>query len=160
MNTFRLSRTSPTNTTLLDGDGVVAYTISTPLRLGPRRTTIKRGDSIVIIASIRWGWFRRRSTITIHGQTMLVSQWLPRSNMLATSRMCTTGSGEKIKWRGTQHLNCIALDTGVQLVTYDRVRYHPFRRWESTLNVSPSAMGIIDELIAEKKARERRRAGQ
>ncbi|CAE6528249.1 unnamed protein product [Rhizoctonia solani] len=75
--------------------------------------------------------------------------------MLATSRMCTTGSGEKIKWRGTQHLNCIALDTGVQLVTYDRVRYHPFRRWESTLNVSPSAMGIIDELIGERRELER-----
>ncbi|CAE6507962.1 unnamed protein product [Rhizoctonia solani] len=148
MNTFRLSRTSHTNTCLLDADGVVAYTISTPLRLGPSRTTIKRGDSIVIIASIKWGWFKRKSTITVHGQTMLVSEWFPRSNMLAT--ICTTASGEKVKWRGTQQLNCIALETGVQLVTYERVRYHRFRRWESTLNVSPSAMGMIDELIGER----------
>ncbi|KAH7329779.1 hypothetical protein B0J17DRAFT_771967 [Rhizoctonia solani] len=96
---------------------------------------------------------------------MLVSEWFPRSNMLATSRVCTTASGEKIKWRGTQQLSCISPDTGLQLVTYDRVRHRPFRRWESTLNVSPSAMGIIDDLIvtwviAEKKARERRRAGR
>ncbi|CAE6496875.1 unnamed protein product [Rhizoctonia solani] len=165
MNTFRLSRSSSTNTTLLDPDGVISYTISTPLRLGPSQTTIRRGDSVVVIASIKWGWLNSKSTITMHGQTTLVGEWFPRSNMLSTSRIYTNASGEKIKWRGTQVLSCMGEDTGLHLVTYDRVPYHPFRRWQSSLNISSNGMAMLDELvvtwvIAEKKARDRRRAGR
>ncbi|KAJ1307832.1 hypothetical protein OPQ81_001914 [Rhizoctonia solani] len=160
MTTYILSRTSPTNTTLTSPDGVVTYEISTPDILGPSQTTIKRGDSV--IATIQWNLVKG-STITINGRTSPIDEVFPRSGTLSMSRIWTTSNGEQFKWKDSAKLYCVSVGSGLNLATYDRTYFSLFRDKKSTLDISADAMHLTDDLvvtwvIAEKKARNRRRS--
>ncbi|CAE7215256.1 unnamed protein product [Rhizoctonia solani] len=160
MTTYILSRTSPTNTTLTNLEGVVTYEISTPDILGPSQTTIKRGDTVV--ATIQWNLVKG-SNISINGKTSPIDEVFPRSGTLSMSRVWTTANGEQLKWKDGAKLYCVSVETGLNLATYDRTYFSLFRDKKSTLDISASAAHLKDDLvvtwvIAEKKARNRRRS--
>ncbi|CAE6528005.1 unnamed protein product [Rhizoctonia solani] len=160
MTTYILSRTSPTNTTLTNPDGVVVYEISTPDILGPSQTTIKREDSV--IATIQWNLVKG-STITINGKTSAIDEVFPRSGALSVTRVWTTSNGEQFKWKDSMKLYCVSAESGLNLATYDRTYFSLFRDKKSTLDISANGIQLIDDLvvtwvIAEKKARNRRRS--
>ncbi|CAE6505781.1 unnamed protein product [Rhizoctonia solani] len=160
MTTYILSRTSPTNTTLANPEGVVIYEISTPDILGPSQTTIKRGDTV--IATIQWNLVKG-STISINNKTSPIDEVFPRSGTLSMSRVWTTANGEQLKWKDSAKLYCVSVETGLNLATYDRTYFSLFRDKKSTLDISADAAHLIDDLvvtwvITEKKARNRRRS--
>ncbi|CAE6409273.1 unnamed protein product [Rhizoctonia solani] len=160
MTTYILSRTSPTNTTLSSPEGLAVYEISTPDILGPSQTTIKRGGNV--IATIQWNLVKG-STITMSGKTNPIDEVFPRSGTLSMSRIWTTSSGEQFKWKDSAKLYCVSVESGLNLATYDRTYFSLFRDKKSTLDISSNAAHLVDDLvvtwvIAEKKARNRRRS--
>ncbi|CUA74369.1 hypothetical protein RSOLAG22IIIB_11157 [Rhizoctonia solani] len=177
MTTYTLSRTSPKNTVLTDPEGKEVYEISSKYHLGGSETTVKRGDQV--LATIHWKLFLR-STITWDGQTTKINEIFPRSRRLSLSRIYTTPSGEKFKWKDKARLYvrnsglsravsqlrlylCVSVDTGLNLATYERVHFRYFRDKKSTLDITSAGAHLADALvvtwaIAEKKARDRRRS--
>ncbi|KDN48632.1 hypothetical protein RSAG8_02619, partial [Rhizoctonia solani AG-8 WAC10335] len=159
--TYILSRTSPTNTILSDPQGATAYVISTPFRLGRTQTTITQGNRV--IATIPWNIFKK-DTVTIDDRTSTIKEAFPRSKLLSTARTYTTLSGERFRWKGTNKLCCVSLETRGTLAIYERTILSRVRRKPYILNISPNADYLIEVLIvtwviAEKKARSRRRTG-
>ncbi|CAE6452730.1 unnamed protein product [Rhizoctonia solani] len=155
-----MTTTSPTNTTLSSHEGTVVYEVSTPDILGPSQTTIKRGESV--IATIQWNLVKG-STITINGKSSTIDEVFPRSGALSTSRIWTTSNGEQFKWKDSAKLYCVSMESGLNLATYDRTYFSLFRDKKSTLDISANASHLTDDLIvtwviAEKKARNRRRS--
>ncbi|KAH7341462.1 hypothetical protein B0J17DRAFT_646634 [Rhizoctonia solani] len=161
MTTYTLSRASPTNTILNDPQGAAAYVISTPFRLGGTKTTITQGDRV--IATIQWNVFKK-DTVTIGDITSTVKESFPRIKLLSTARTYTTLSGERFKWKGTNKLRCVSVETRGTLAIYERAIFSRVRKKPHVLNISPDADYLVEFLIvtwviAEKKARSRRRTG-
>ncbi|CAE6505654.1 unnamed protein product [Rhizoctonia solani] len=80
------------------------------------------------------------------------------------SRTYTTLSGERFKWKGSNKLYCVSIETHGTLAMYERAIFSRIRRKPYVLSISPNADYLIEVLIvtwviAEKKARSRRRTG-
>ncbi|CAE6409034.1 unnamed protein product [Rhizoctonia solani] len=158
--TYTLSKGSPTNT-VLNGPQGVEYVISTPFRLGGTQTTITQGGRV--IATIQWNIFKK-DTVTIDDRTSTVKEAFPKMKLLSTSRTYTTLSGERFKWKGTNKLRCISVETHNTLAMYERAIFSRTRKKPHVLSISSNADYLIEVLIvtwviAEKKARNRRRTG-
>ncbi|CAE6503712.1 unnamed protein product [Rhizoctonia solani] len=183
MAKYALSRASPTNTILNDPQGIAAYVISTPFRLGGTQTTITQGNRL--IATIQWNIFKS-DTVTINDRTSTVKEAFPRMKILSTTRTYTTLSGERFKWKGSNKLRCVSVETHNTLAVYERVMFSRARKKPHVLNILPDAEyltevliskvvsyclcsiqadsmiqtgAIVTWVIAEKKARNRRRTG-
>ncbi|CAE6417700.1 unnamed protein product [Rhizoctonia solani] len=161
MTTYTLSRASPTNTILSDSQGAAAYVISTPFRLGGTQTTITQGNQV--IATIQWNVFKK-DTVTMNDRTSTVKEAFPRIKLLSPARTYTTLSGERFKWKGTNKLSCVSVETRGTLAIYERAIFSRVRKKPHVLNISPNADYLVEVLIvtwviAEKKARSRRRTG-
>ncbi|KAL5634649.1 hypothetical protein ACGC1H_002628 [Rhizoctonia solani] len=80
------------------------------------------------------------------------------------SRTYTTLGGERFKWKGTNKLYCVSIETHGTLAMYERAIFSRVRRKPYVLIISPNADYLIEVLIitwviAEKKARRRRTGG-
>ncbi|KAF8599232.1 hypothetical protein BDV93DRAFT_511791 [Ceratobasidium sp. AG-I] len=159
-----MTTTSPTNTVLVDPGGTEAYKISTPFKVGNSETTITRKEEI--IATIQWKPFAR-NTLTMNGITSTVQDVFPRSKAISTSRVYTTAEGLKFKWKGTEKLYCVSEETDLNLATYDRYYFAALRgkvrqnfplRHHNFGVSNGSYFNVVTWVIAEKKARDRRRA--
>ncbi|CUA68541.1 hypothetical protein RSOLAG22IIIB_03579 [Rhizoctonia solani] len=138
---------------LQDSQGVFAYS-------GPSQTTIKRGETV--IATIQWNLVKG-SNISMNDKTSAIDEVFPRSGALSMSRVWTTTTGEQLKWKDSVKLYCFSVETGLNLATYDRTYFSLFRDKKSTLDISADGTHLTDDLIitwviAEKKARNRRRS--
>ncbi|CEL55717.1 hypothetical protein RSOLAG1IB_01729 [Rhizoctonia solani AG-1 IB] len=159
--TYTLSRGSPTNTVLNGPPGTAEYVISTPFRLGGTQTTITQEGRV--IATIQWNVFKK-DTVTIDDRTSTVKEAFPKMKLLSTSRTYTTLNGERFKWKGTNKLCCISVETHNTLAMYERAIFSRVRKKPHVLTISPIADYLVEVLIvtwviAERKARSRRRSG-
>ncbi|ELU41024.1 hypothetical protein AG1IA_04958 [Rhizoctonia solani AG-1 IA] len=135
--------------------------ISTPFRLGGTQTTITHEGRV--IATIQWNFFKK-DTVTMDDRTSTVKEVFPKMKLLSTSRTYTTLSGERFKWKGTNKLRCISVETHSTLAIYERTIFSRVRKKPHVLNILPNAdylteVLIVTWVIAEKKARSRRRTG-
>ncbi|KAF8594641.1 hypothetical protein BDV93DRAFT_549157, partial [Ceratobasidium sp. AG-I] len=160
MTTYTLSKTSPSNTVLMDPEGNEIYKVSTPYRLGKLETTVSRqGETI---ATIQWKLFAR-STMTMGGTTRPLHEVFPRASKWTTSRIYTTSDGRRLKWKDEAKLYCVNPDTGINLATYYYTAFWGFRKKKSTLDIASDVSDLSDIIvvtwvIAENRARDRRRA--
>ncbi|QRV76842.1 hypothetical protein RhiJN_19687 [Ceratobasidium sp. AG-Ba] len=162
MTTYTLSKTSPTNTALIDPSGTTVYEVTTPFKLQDRSTTITREGQTV--ATIHWKVIGK-STFTIGDRTSTIDAAFPRTKALSLSRIYTSDTGHKFKWKAGSKLYCISEETGLNLATYYRNPFYLITAKKSTLDISASGAPFADELILtwvimEKKARDRRRAAR
>ncbi|KDN46387.1 hypothetical protein RSAG8_04331, partial [Rhizoctonia solani AG-8 WAC10335] len=102
--------------------------------------------------------------LTMGGMTASLSNVFPKAGMLSNSRVFTTASGERLKWKDKSKLSCVSDDTGKPLATYNRKSFAALRSKKSTLDISSNGTHFTDILVvtwvlAEKKAQDRRRSG-
>ncbi|CAE6440026.1 unnamed protein product [Rhizoctonia solani] len=158
MSTLTLSRSSPTNTTLTDSYGTVFYEVSTPLSLCDEITTIKRNGQVLAI--IKWRVFEG-SQLTMGGMTAPLSDVFPKSGILSNSRVFTTASGERLKWKCDSKRECVSADSGLPLATFKSRLFGSIGGKKSTLEISPNATHLLDILVVtwviiEKKREDRK----
>ncbi|CAE6442702.1 unnamed protein product [Rhizoctonia solani] len=166
MATLTLSESSPTNTTLVDPYGKFGLQVSTPCRFTKEITTIKRNGQI--LATVKWATFGG-SELAMGGISAPLNDVFPKSSILSdliilrmknlSSRVFTTASGEKLKWKYKSKLECVSPDSGLPLATYNYKILGGIRNKKSTLEISPNARHLIDIIVVtwviyEKKARD------
>ncbi|KAI0698950.1 hypothetical protein C8T65DRAFT_307599 [Cerioporus squamosus] len=97
--TLNVSFTSddPLNSAVVnDSTGQTLYQMSTPFKFGTQITTIRDADkNVVATYEHRWG----KDRITFHGETRLVSQWLPKKSWLSNNRVLYIQNGRTYVWK-------------------------------------------------------------
>ncbi|KAG8678785.1 hypothetical protein FRC08_017514, partial [Ceratobasidium sp. 394] len=100
--------------------------------------------------------------LTIEGREGFIKDLFPKSGTFSTSRIYTTRDGRSFKWKGGRELYCVSADSKINLATYDRVMFAPFRSKKSALYINNIGMELMDALVVtwvimENYARDRRK---
>ncbi|KAF8599230.1 hypothetical protein BDV93DRAFT_609355 [Ceratobasidium sp. AG-I] len=81
------------------------------------------------------------------GKTNAIDEVMPRLKKLSTSRVYTTSDGQRLKWKDSSKLYCVAEDTGLNMATYYRTSLSEVRSKKSTLDIASSAINMADALV-------------
>ncbi|KAI0670973.1 hypothetical protein C8Q78DRAFT_1033169 [Trametes maxima] len=153
----------PLESTVVDAaTGSVMYTINTPFTFGGRTTSVRNahGKHIAELNLRSFGHDR----VQLYGETMDVSEWLPRDGIFTSSRRLLAPNGRSYVWKKhmrKSHFSLLDCQTN-QVVVETHGAHHGIFSSNSRkmgLHVSPEVTPIMDAIVlsfiyCEKKSRD------
>ncbi|KAH9927936.1 uncharacterized protein BXZ73DRAFT_48691 [Epithele typhae] len=139
------SSTSPFNSLIVDtATGETLFETTTPFKFGARTTTLYNPrQEVVGMYERRWG----RDTVTFHGETHPLSEWLPHCGAFASrSRRFSAPNGKAYEWRrrsGAAALKLVATDTGRTVAKAHRAH----RDQQLSVDLEPELAPFLDEVM-------------
>ncbi|KAG8768897.1 hypothetical protein FRC12_005285 [Ceratobasidium sp. 428] len=147
MPTLVQTKSTILNTLVTGPDGEILYQISTSSKFfSGSVTTVSRVGAV--IATIEWHEFGTPN-LTFEGRIGPLKELFPKSrHVLSKSRIYTTQSGVRFKWKHGGKLYCISTETGLNLATYYRVHFAYLWDKRSTLDIVEGNEALMDALVA------------